>query len=190
MFRRVDSADSPWPIPIEAHRAHANSAAVCSRSTGIMISLFRHRFGWRAVNWTDACGFSKLAERSSMPPPAPGPPVRLTVLSVRGARTSRWTATSTWWWRGSAGPTQVLRNNGDGTWHLITDVCRRLKTRGFGWADLDGDGDPDAVFFDTVRAVLRVLHERARGSVLRSAPPCRHLQNIVSDHRDMDVTAR
>ncbi len=39
----------------------------------------------------------------------------------------------------------VLRNNGDSTWRRV-DRSRVAAVRGFEWADLDQDADPDAVF--------------------------------------------
>ena len=38
----------------------------------------------------------------------------------------------------------VLRNNGDGTWRQLRPFRSVAGVRAFVWADLDGDGDPDA----------------------------------------------
>ena len=38
----------------------------------------------------------------------------------------------------------VLRNNGDGTWRQLRPFPSVAGVRAFVWADLDGDGDPDA----------------------------------------------
>jgi tetratricopeptide (TPR) repeat protein len=42
----------------------------------------------------------------------------------------------------------VLRNNGNGTWIWQTPFGPGIRARGFAWADLDRDADPDAVFVD------------------------------------------
>jgi tetratricopeptide (TPR) repeat protein len=64
----------------------------------------------------------------------------------------------------------VLRNNGDGTftrWDLFTGVTR---VRGFVWADLDGEGVPDAAFLDESGTIQVFLNQRA-GSFRRESPP-------------------
>src|SRR5262249_17658406 len=40
----------------------------------------------------------------------------------------------------------VLRNNGNGTWQQMRPFAGVTGARAFAWGDLDGDGDPDAVF--------------------------------------------
>jgi len=42
----------------------------------------------------------------------------------------------------------VLRNNGDGTWRMEHPFLGVSRVRGFAWADIDRDADPDAVFLD------------------------------------------
>ena len=46
------------------------------------------------------------------------------------------------------GATITLRNNGDGTWQPLPTFAAVSSARGFGWADLDADGDPDAAILD------------------------------------------
>ena len=46
------------------------------------------------------------------------------------------------------GPPFILRNNGDGTWQIRHMFLTVSSVRAFGWADLDGDGDPDAAILD------------------------------------------
>ena len=52
----------------------------------------------------------------------------------------------------SEGMPLVLRNNGDGTFLPIHPFAGINGVRGFAWADLDGDGNPDAAFIDGSRA--------------------------------------
>ena len=47
-----------------------------------------------------------------------------------------------------AGPPTVLRNNGDGTFLPIHPFAGISGVSGFAWADLDGDGNPDAAIID------------------------------------------
>ena len=54
----------------------------------------------------------------------------------------------------------VLRNNGDGTWTRQQPFAGVSNVRGFAWADLDRDADPDAVFVDAVGRAAR-LHQSA-----------------------------
>ena len=57
-------------------------------------------------------------------------------------------------------PALVLRNNGDGTFTPQQPVaCSAL--RGFAWADVDGEGVPDALCLDTKGAVKVLLNRRS-----------------------------
>ncbi len=61
------------------------------------------------------------------------------------------------------GPPSVLRNEGDGTfseWPILQDV---QGIRDFVWADLDGDGDPDAGIVDSSGGIHVVENSRSRG---------------------------
>ena len=66
------------------------------------------------------------------------------IVSASGRRTSKWTATSISLSASAARLPLVLRNNGDGTWRLLRPFTAVTGVRAFVWADLDGDGDPDA----------------------------------------------
>jgi hypothetical protein len=57
----------------------------------------------------------------------------------------------------------LLRNNGDGTWRNTVFSGQAPGARGFAWADLDRDADPDAVFVDGAGR-LRVLENRQAGN--------------------------
>ncbi len=52
-------------------------------------------------------------------------------------------------------PPAVLRNNTDGTFAVRTPFAASVRMRGFVWADLDGEGVPDAAILDD-RGVLRI----------------------------------
>jgi len=69
-----------------------------------------------------------------------------------------------------AGPTLVLRNNGDGAFEPIQPFESVVNLRDFAWADFDHDGDPDAALLDA-EGVLHVFDdERAGRFRARPAP--------------------
>ena len=63
----------------------------------------------------------------------------------------------------------VLRNNGDGTFAVQRPFAGVAGLRGFAWADLEGDGVPDAALLDGDGAVRVFLN--LRGGVLREVSP-------------------
>ena len=56
---------------------------------------------------------------------------------------------------------RVLRNNGDGTFAVQEPFGQTARVRGFVWADLDGDGVPDAALLDAAGARPRARSTRA-----------------------------
>jgi len=62
----------------------------------------------------------------------------------------------------------VLRNNGDGTFTTLRSFPGVSGARGFVWADLDGDGVPDAAILDQAAGVHVFLN--LRGGSFRSEP--------------------
>ena len=71
-----------------------------------------------------------------------------------------------------AGTPTVLRNNGDGTFLPIHPFAGVSGVSGFAWADLDGDGNPDAAIIDGAGR-LHVFMNRAPGTVPRATIACR-----------------
>jgi hypothetical protein len=55
----------------------------------------------------------------------------------------------------------VLRNNGDGTFKAIHPFIGIAGIRQFVWADLNGDGNPDAALIDGARRLHVFLNERS-----------------------------
>ena len=56
----------------------------------------------------------------------------------------------------------VLRNNGDGTFSDVLEPFEgATDLRDFAWADLDGDGDPDAALLDAQGGLRIYSNERA-----------------------------
>ena len=64
----------------------------------------------------------------------------------------------------------VLRNNGDGTFKAIHPFPGVLGIRQFVWADLDGDGNPDAAVIDGAGRLHIFMNERL-GNFAESALP-------------------
>ena len=61
------------------------------------------------------------------------------------------------------GAPQVLRNNGDNTFAVLQPFPGVTRVRGFVWADLDGDGVPDATLLDAT-GTIRVYFNIRGGS--------------------------
>jgi FG-GAP-like repeat/ASPIC and UnbV len=66
------------------------------------------------------------------------------------------------------GPAAVLRNNGDGTFASQSPFADVARVRGFVWADIDGEGVPDAAIMDE-QGVVRV-RLNLRGSRFQDLP--------------------
>jgi len=64
----------------------------------------------------------------------------------------------------------VLRNNGDGTFAVRDPFSAIANARAFTWADLDGEGVPDAAFIDGSRTVRVLLNQRAGGFEMQTLP--------------------
>jgi Tfp pilus assembly protein PilF len=64
----------------------------------------------------------------------------------------------------------VLRNNGDSTFTPIFPFAGISGVRGFVWADLDGDGNPDAAFIDGANR-LHVFHNERSGRFVEVPVP-------------------
>ena len=61
---------------------------------------------------------------------------------------------------GREGSPTVLRNNGDDTFLAIHPFAGISGIRGFAWADLDGDGNPDAAIIDGSGRLHVFMNER------------------------------
>jgi tetratricopeptide (TPR) repeat protein len=80
----------------------------------------------------------------------------------------------------------VLRNNGDGTFlaiHPFNDVYGLVD---FAWADLDGDGDPDAALIDSSSGVFIFSNERQGQFTKRPQPinAASHALNVLDVNND------
>jgi tetratricopeptide (TPR) repeat protein len=63
---------------------------------------------------------------------------------------------------------RVLRNNGDGTFAVEQPFTGITQVRGFVWADLDGDGVPDAALLDATGTTR--VYVNARGGTFSERP--------------------
>ena len=72
----------------------------------------------------------------------------------------------------------VLRNNGDGTFTPRDLFAAVTRARGFAWADLNGDGVPDAAFLDDV-GVIHVFVNLRGGNFHAEALPATYGQAVA-----------
>ena len=79
----------------------------------------------------------------------------------------------------AGGATRVLRNNGDGLWAPLDIFAAASDVTAFAWADLDADGDPDAVL-QTPRSLHVFINNRAGAFAPAASVP-------VNDGRAMTV---
>jgi Tfp pilus assembly protein PilF len=79
----------------------------------------------------------------------------------------------------AAGPTLVLRNNGDGSWQVVQTFAAVAAVRGFAWADIDHDGDPDAVLLDAGGRLHVLLNRQGGDFVEVAAPPVRDVAALA-----------
>ncbi|MCS6775547.1 MAG: FG-GAP-like repeat-containing protein [Chloroherpetonaceae bacterium] len=64
----------------------------------------------------------------------------------------------------------VARNNGDGTWNVVTPFAGAQNVRGFAWGDVNAHGDPDAAFVDA-QGRLTVFENMRAGNFRAWDPP-------------------
>jgi Flp pilus assembly protein TadD len=72
---------------------------------------------------------------------------------------------------GTTGIPTVLRNNGDGTFAVIHPFDEKNGVRQFVWADLNGDGDPDAALIDESGRLHIFINQRAGRFTESELPP-------------------
>ena len=87
----------------------------------------------------------------------------------------------------AGGPTQVLRNNGDGMWTPLDVFAATSDVRAFAWADLDADGDPDAVL-QSPRALRIFMNNRAGAFVPAASVPV--TDSVAMTVADLDADGR
>jgi tetratricopeptide (TPR) repeat protein len=68
------------------------------------------------------------------------------------------------------GAPQMLRNNGDGTFAVLQPFPGVTRVRGFAWADLDGDGVPDAALLDAAGSIRVYFNTRGGSFAERPLP--------------------
>lgn len=68
------------------------------------------------------------------------------------------------------GPAFVLRNNGDGSFKRIEPFGAAPNVRDFAWADLNGDGNPDAALLDAQGELHIFMNARGGRFVSRPVP--------------------
>jgi Tfp pilus assembly protein PilF len=78
----------------------------------------------------------------------------------------------------SDGAAAMLRNNGDGTFAVQSPFGDTARVRGFVWADLDGEGVPDAVLLNDQGVVRTFLN--LRGGEFRERPVPAAFRGVVA----------
>ena len=69
------------------------------------------------------------------------------------------------------GPPLILRNNGDGTFTVLSLFGGIAGLRAFAWGDVDADGAPDAVLLDATGTVQVYTNQRSGQFQARALPP-------------------
>ncbi|MEO6010801.1 MAG: FG-GAP-like repeat-containing protein, partial [Vicinamibacteraceae bacterium] len=88
----------------------------------------------------------------------------------------------------ATGAPLLLRNNGDGTFAVQTPFAGVSGARGFAWADLDGEGVPDAAFVDDAGRVHVLLNLRGGVFQAESLPEMAPVAAIVALETTGDTT--
>ena len=86
----------------------------------------------------------------------------------------------------SEGLPLVLRNNGDGTFTMIHPFTGVSGLRGFAWADLDGDGNPEASIIDGAGHLHIFMNERSGQFRERPLPNMPLVRAIAAADIDSD----
>ena len=77
------------------------------------------------------------------------------------------------------GPALVLRNNGDGSFVPIRPFAGVSGLTQFAWADIDGDGNPDAIMIDGAGRLHVFINERQGQFRERALPPLATIKAIA-----------
>lgn len=86
----------------------------------------------------------------------------------------------------SAGPVTVLRNNGDGSFTPIHPFSGVSGVRSLAWADLDGDGNPDAAIVDGTGHLHVFINQRQGQFAERALPNLPAIKAVAVADADGD----
>ncbi|HEU4690925.1 MAG TPA: FG-GAP-like repeat-containing protein [Vicinamibacterales bacterium] len=179
-LRQLDGAATAWPLAGSASGAPSVSAMVAldwnhDFRTDIVTG---NRAGLRLLLQDEKGGFSDATVKASGGAPAADDVFGVWAADIEMDGDIDIVVGMT------DGPPFVLRNNGDLTWQRVQTFTGLTAARAFGWADLDQDADPDAMFVDGSGS-LHVFTNRQAG-VFAAAPSPNVTDVVTATVADLD----
>ena len=181
-LKRLDGSGATWPFPASVATAGKPATPVSPSSNALVALDWNHDFrtdiviggsgGLRVLLQDEKGGFSDATAKASAASPVSDALFGVWAADVEMDGDIDVVAAPV------EGSPFVLRNNGDSTWRRVEPFTGVAAVRGFEWADLDQDADPDAVFLDRAGA-LQVFSNRQAGQFAR-APD---VKGVAGDRR-------
>ncbi len=171
-LRQVDGTGTAWPLAASAEPPSAAAAVALDWNHDFRTDiLIGNRGGLRLLVQDEKGGFSDATLKASAGAPAADDAFGVWAADIEMDGDIDVVVGAT------DGPPFVLRNNGDMTWRRVQPFTGVSAVRTFGWADLDQDADPDALFVDGSGA-LHVFANRQAG--MFAAAPAADVTGVIA----------